>query len=576
MLSKGQATSLAKMATRAMSSASSSMTPWALPLNLPTAQEENAAFKGRTTQVKEFFESPRFKDIKRPYSAGVVATKQGNLPALPLPSSLLSDKLHALLTKAAEEKKPVHTMGAIDPIQMTQMARHQQVVYVSGWACSSVLTTANNEVGPDLADYPYTTVPNQVHRIFRAQQHHDRKIYDERMSAMPDQRAKMENIDYLRPIIADGDTGHGGLSSVMKMIKLFAESGASAIHLEDQLHGGKKCGHQAGKVLVPVGAHVSRLIASRFQLDVLQSTMMLIARTDAESAKLISSSIDTLDHPFILGTTKKGDGKGLAEILAEAEQRGASGAEVDKLEAAWMAEHQLSTFEEAVESAIESSSVQDKKAAVEQYRQASAEKSNSESRVIAREIVGRDVEWDWDLPRTREGYYHYKGGVEAALMRVKQYASYADMLWLETKEPNLDQAKGFARNIREAYPGKWLVYNLSPSFNWSAHGFNGEPFSLRFNFVWDLAKEGFVLQLISLAGLHSNAVTTHELSKRYAEDGMLAYVELIQRKEKETGCDVLTHQKWSGANYVDRILSAVSAGSASTSAMGKDSTEHSF
>ncbi|KAG8862949.1 hypothetical protein FRB96_000369 [Tulasnella sp. 330] len=564
MLSKGQATSLAKMATRAMSSASSSMTPWALPLNLPTAQEENAAFKGRTTQVKEFFESPRFKDIKRPYSAEVVATKQGNLPALPLPSSLLSDKLHALLTKAAEEKKPVHTMGAIDPIQMTQMARHQQVVYVSGWACSSVLTTANNEVGPDLADYPYTTVPNQVHRIFRAQQHHDRKIYDERMSAMPDQRAKMENIDYLRPIIADGDTGHGGLSSVMKMIKLFAESGASAIHLEDQLHGGKKCGHQAGKVLVPVGAHVSRLIASRFQLDVLQSTMMLIARTDAESAKLISSSIDTLDHPFILGTTKKGDGKGLAEILAEAEQRGASGAEVDKLEAAWMAEHQLSTFEEAVESAIESSSVQDKKAAVEQYRQASAEKSNSESRVIAREIVGRDVEWDWDLPRTREGYYHYKGGVEAALMRVKQYASYADMLWLETKEPNLDQAKGFARNIREAYPGKWLVYNLTPTDT-----------ELK-NFVWDLAKEGFVLQLISLAGLHSNAVTTHELSKRYAEDGMLAYVELIQRKEKETGCDVLTHQKWSGANYVDRILSAVSAGSASTSAMGKDSTEHSF
>lgn len=89
-------------------------------------------------------------------------------------------------------------------------------------------------------DYPYTTVPNQVHRIFRAQQHHDRKIYDERMSTTPDKRAAMENIDYLRPIIADGDTGHGGLSSVMKMIKLFAESGASAIHLEDQLHGGKK------------------------------------------------------------------------------------------------------------------------------------------------------------------------------------------------------------------------------------------------------------------------------------------------------------------------------------------------
>ncbi|KAG9038853.1 hypothetical protein FRB95_014402 [Tulasnella sp. JGI-2019a] len=573
MFIKGQSSSLARIATRAMSTANSNTKPWALPLNLPTAQEEDAALKGRTAQVNEFFDSPRFKGIKRPYSAEVVATKQGNLPALPLPSSLLADKLHALLTKAAEEKKPIHTMGAIDPVQMTQMARHQQVVYVSGWACSSVLTTANNEVGPDLADYPYTTVPNQVHRLFRAQQHHDRKIYDERMSATPEKRAAMENIDYLRPIIADGDTGHGGLSSVMKMIKLFAESGASAIHLEDQLHGGKKCGHQAGKVLVPVGTHVSRLIASRFQLDILQSTMMLIARTDAESAKLISSNIDTLDHPFILGTTKKGDGKGLAEVLAEAEVRGASGAEVDKLEEAWMAEHTLFTFDEAVEQAINSSSVLDKKAALNRYRQESAEKSNSEARLIARDIIGRDVTWDWDLPRTREGYYHYKGGVDAALMRVKQYAWYADMLWLETKEPDLDQARGFARQIKEKYPEKWLVYNLSPSFNWSAHGFNDTDLK---NFIWDLAKEGFVLQLISLAGLHSNAVTTHELSKRYAEDGMLAYVELIQRKEKETGCDVLTHQKWSGANYVDRILSAVSSGSASTSAMGKDSTEHSF
>jgi isocitrate lyase len=90
------------------------------------------------------------------------------------------------------------------------------------------------------SDYPYTTVPNQVHRLFRAQQHHDRKVYDERMSADPATRENLENIDYLRPIIADADTGHGGLSSVMKLVKLFAESGAAAIHMEDQLHGGKK------------------------------------------------------------------------------------------------------------------------------------------------------------------------------------------------------------------------------------------------------------------------------------------------------------------------------------------------
>jgi len=153
------------------------------------------------------------------------------------------------------------------------------------------------------------------------------------------------------------------------------------------------------------------------------------------------------------------------------------------------------------------------------------------------------------------------------------FARYADLLWLETKSPNMEQAKYFSRKIRETYPAKWFVYNLSPSFNWSQHGFSDTDLK---NFVWDLAKEGFVLQLISLAGLHSNAVVTAELSTRFKEEGMLAYVELIQRKEKEIGCDVLTHQKWSGANYVDRILSTVSSGSSSTSAIGKDSTEHSF
>lgn len=137
---------------RAMSSSSSTTafsSPAPLPLDPPTLEQESAEFKARCEQLSRFFSLPRFKDIKRPYSAADVVSKQGSLPVLPLPSTFTADKLYARLSKASEEGKPVHTMGAIDPVQMSQMVMNQEVVYISGWACSSVLTTANNEVGPD-------------------------------------------------------------------------------------------------------------------------------------------------------------------------------------------------------------------------------------------------------------------------------------------------------------------------------------------------------------------------------------------------------------------------------------------
>jgi isocitrate lyase len=179
------------------------------------------------------------------------------------------------------------------------------------------------------------------------------------------------------------------------------------------------------------------------------------------------------------------------------------------------------------------------------------QKSHSEARKIAQNLFSIDVDWSPEVARTREGYYRYAAGIDPAIARVMAFAPYADMLWLETKTPDLEQAKSFASRIKEKYPNKWLVYNLSPSFNWSAHGFS--DVDLR-EFCGELAKAGFVLQLISLAGLHSTAAVTCELSKGLQKDGMLAYVELIQRREKVVGTDVLTHQKWSGANYIDEIL----------------------
>ncbi|OAA70383.1 mitochondrial 2-methylisocitrate lyase [Cordyceps fumosorosea ARSEF 2679] len=542
-----------------------------LPESQKAGEAEDALYDAQIKEVEAWWSSPRYTGIKRPYTAADVVSKRGT-QTVQYPSSVMASKLFNLIRERESKGEPIHTLGAVDPVQMTQQAPHQEVLYISGWACSSLLTTTN-EVSPDFGDYPYNTVPNQVQRLAKAQSMHDRKQWDARRAMTAAERAATPYVDYLRPIIADGDTGHGGLSAVLKLAKLFAENGAAAVHFEDQLHGGKKCGHLAGKVLVPTGEHINRLNAARFQWDVMGCENLVIARTDSESGKLISSAVDVRDHEFILGVADPSL-EPLAETIQSLEAKGASGAEIDAFEANWVAKTRLVTFDEAAVDHMRKEGVAEDKIA--EFQAATAADRNmgvTRRRALANHYAETPVYFNWDVPRTREGFYHFRAGMEAATKRALAFGPYADLLWVETGDPNVAVASALGRAVRAVHPGKGLVYNLSPSFNWMAHGFTPETLK---SFIWDIAKEGFVLQLVSLAGVHSTATISTELARNFKTDGMKAYVELVQRREKDLGCDVLTHQKWSGAKYIDGILGAIQSGSSSSKSMGDGNTEGQF
>lgn len=415
----------------------------------------------RIEKLQESWElDTRWKGITRPYSAEDVIRLRGSI-----------DIEHTLARRGAEKlwaslhtEDYINALGALTGNQaMQQVKAGLKAIYLSGWQVAADANLSGH-MYPDQSLYPANSVPAVVKRINQTLQRADQIQHMEGSS----------DTDYFVPIVADAEAGFGGQLNVFELMKGMIEAGASGVHFEDQLSSEKKCGHLGGKVLLPTQTAVRNLISARLAADVMGVPTIIVARTDADAADLITSDIDPVDKAFITGE------------------------------------------------------------------------------------------------RTPEGFYRTKAGLDQAIARSLAYAPYADLVWCETSEPNLEDAKRFADAIHKEHPGKLLAYNCSPSFNWKQK-LDEKTIA---SFQKEIASYGYKFQFVTLAGFHSLNYGMFELARGYKERGMAAYSELQQAEfaAEKHGYSATRHQREVGTGYFDEVAQVITGGTSSTTAL-KGSTE---
>jgi isocitrate lyase len=408
--------------------------------------------------------SSRWKGVKREFSAEDVVRLRGSVKIEHSLARMGAERLWGLL----QTEEYVGALGALTGnMALQQVQAGLKAIYLSGWQVAADANTSG-EMYPDQSLYPVDSVPSVVRRINQAFIRADQIQHSEGKG----------NVHWFAPIVADAEAGFGGNLNAYELMRHMIDAGAAGVHFEDQLASAKKCGHMGGKVLVPTSEFVQKLTAARLAADVSGVPTIVVARTDANGAHLLTSDIDPRDKAFCTGE------------------------------------------------------------------------------------------------RTVEGFYKIRGGIDSAIARGLAYAPYADLVWCETSEPNLAEAKKFAEAVRKAFPGKLLAYNCSPSFNWKKK--LDAPTIAKFS--KELASMGYKFQFITLAGFHSLNHAMFELARDYKEHGMTAYANFQEGEfgSEKHGYHATTHQRFVGTGYFDEVAQCIAHGTLSTMALHGSTEEEQF
>lgn len=414
---------------------------------------------------QDWANNPRWADATRPYSAQDVVRLSGSIKVEHTIATRGAEKLWKLVN----EEDFVPCLGALTGGQAVQQVKAGiKAIYLSGWQVAADGNTSET-MYPDQSLYAVNSVPTMVRRINNAFARADQIQWQKDNG----------DVDYFAPIVADAEAGFGGVLNAYELMKGMIEAGASGVHFEDQLASVKKCGHMGGKVLVPTQEAVQKLVAARLAADVAGVPTIVLARTDANAAALLTSDIDERDHPFVTGE------------------------------------------------------------------------------------------------RTAEGFYETNAGLDQAIARGLAYAPYADLLWCETAVPDLDEAKRFAEAIKSQFPNQLLAYNCSPSFNWKK---NLDDATIA-KFQRELGAMGYKYQFITLAGIHNMWYNMFDLANNYVDQGMTAYVEMVQEQEfaaADRGYTFASHQQEVGAGYFDDVTTVIQGGQSSVTALTGSTEEEQF